>query len=446
MIHIRKSLNDFLVGDLWKRDSQSLDRLSAFFIKTLRLLYIALRHFFEGPLTLRAMGLVYTTILSLVPLLAVSFSVLKAFGVHNQLEPLLYNFLEPLGSKGEELTRSIIGFVESMKVGALGFIGLAILIYYVITLIQHIEEAFNYIWKVKRPRSFVRRFSDYTSVILIGPLLIFSAIGLTASIMSTRMVQKLLSIEPFGTAVYYTGKIIPYILVCAAFVFIYIFVPNTKVKLRSAFVGGLIAGILWQTTGWLFASLGVSSTRYAAIYSGFAILILFIIWLYINWLILLVGAEVAFYHQYPQVPTFRKERLLLSNRLKEKLAFLFMFLIGYNYYHNKRPWTLNLLVDRLGLTVESTENMLATLKNKGFILETGDGPSSYLPARDLETIKLKDILHSVRIAEEATYTVEDKFSSLSELDRIIKKIDDAGGVALGEETLKSLVISHKEEI
>ena len=392
------------------------------------------------------MSLVYTTLLAFVPLLAVSFSVLKAFGVHNQIEPLLFNFLKPLGPKGGEITQKIIVFVENVKVGVLGSIGIVMLIYTVVSLIQKIEDAFNYLWKIKRHRSFVRRFSDYTSVILVGPVLIFSAIGLTAFIMSTTIVQKLLSIEPFGTAVYYVTSYMPYIFVCAAFTFIYIFVPNTKVKFSSALVGGLFAGILWETTGWLFASFVVSSTKYAAIYSGFAILMLFIIWLYLGWLILLVGAEVSFYHQYPQFLTVNKETLLLSNRLKERLAFLIMFLIGYNYYHNKPPWTLNSLLERLCLPVEPVQDVLTVLEKNGLVFETADDPPAYLPGMDIESIKLKDFFNSVRASEEETYSIEDRFLSMDEVDGVIKRVDEAVGDALGEETIKSLVLSRKEEI
>ncbi|GMT46807.1 MAG: hypothetical protein IEMM0007_0373 [bacterium] len=438
-----KRLNDFFEKELWEIDVKSLSRPRVFLVRTLRLLYVAVLEFSEGQLVLRAMSLVYTTLLSLVPLLAVSFSVLKAFGVHNQLEPFLYNFLAPLGPKGNELTQKIIGFVENMKVGVLGSIGLAVLVYTVISLIQKIEDAFNYIWRIKRPRTFVRRFSDYMSVILIGPVLIFSAIGVTASIMSTTVMQKVLAVEPFGTAVYIAGKIIPYIFVCAAFTFVYIFVPNTKVRFKSALVGGLFAGVLWETTGWVFASFVVSSTKYAAIYSGFAILIMFMIWLYLSWLILLVGAEVSFHHQYPQFLTVRNEALILSNRLKEKLAFMIMFLIGYNYYNNSSPWRLNSLIDSLSLPVEPVQDMLVLLGEKGFILETADDPPAYLPARDIEKIKLKDLLGCVRTAGEDTCSIEERFHSVSEVDRVMKRVDNAIGAALAEETLKDLVLSRK---
>jgi len=445
MINIRKKIQNFFVRGLWDVDLNSLSRYRVFIIKFLRLLYVAVREFTEGHITLRAMGLVYTTLLSIVPLLAVSFSVLKGLGVHNQIEPLLLNFLSPLGPKGEEISAKVIGFVGNIKVGVLGTLGLSMLFYTVISLIQKIESALNAIWKIKKSRSFARRFSDYTSIILIGPVLIFSAMGLTASVMNTRVLQGIISVELFGAAIYLAGKIIPYLLVCAAFTFIYSFVPNIKVKFRSALAGGLFAGILWETTGWAFASFVVSSTKYTAVYSGFAILIMFLIWLYLSWLILLVGAEVSFYHQYPQFLTVKKETLLLSNRLKERLAILVMFLIGDNFYHDRKPWNLDSLLNQLNFPLEPVQDVLTALEDHGFLLQTGDDPPAFLPAKDLENIKLRELLSSVRIAEEASYAIEDKFMLNSEVDLIMQKVDSAIDDALADKTLKSLIVKRSAE-
>jgi membrane protein len=441
-------LNEFFIRELWDVDINSLGRFRAFIIKSLRLLYITIRDFSEGQLTLRAMSLVYTTLLSLIPLLAISFSVLKAFGVHNQIAPFLSNLLVPFGPEKEEIIEKIIQFVENTKVGVLGTIGLVMLIYTVISLIQKIEDSLNYIWKVSTPRSFARRFSDYMSVIIIAPVLIFIAISFTAYVMNTSIVQKLIYIRPLGSFLYFAGKLVPYIFVCAAFAFIYKFIPNTKVRFSSALVGGIFAGVLWQTIGWGFASFIASSKQYSAIYSGFAIVILFMIWLYYSWLIILIGAEVSFYYQYPKFLTIKKETIILSNRLKERLALLIMFLISYNYYYNKPPWTFNSLVERLGisLSVEPIERILNGLKRRKFITETADEPPRYIPARDIETIKLKEIISSVRMDEEETYPIEERFLSIPEIDEIIKRTSDAAECALGEETIKSLVLPYKKEI
>ncbi len=436
-------INEFFVRELWDVDINSLGKFGAFIIKALRLLYVTIREFSEGQLTLRAMGLVYTTLLSLIPVLAISFSVLKAFGVHNQIAPFLSNLLTPFGPAKEEMIQKIIEFIENTKVGVLGTAGLAMLIYTVISLIQKIEDALNYIWKVNTSRSFARRFSDYMSVILIAPVLIFTAISLTAYAMSTAVVQKLISIEPFGMTIYFIGKLVPYIFVCAAFTFIYKFIPNTRVKFTSALVGGVFAGVLWETIGWGFASFIASSKQYSAIYSGFAIVVLFMIWMYYSWLIILVGAEVSFYYQHPQFLTVKKEVVLLSNRLKERLALLIMFFISYNYYYNKPLWTFNSLVERLGvsLSVEPIERILTSLKRKGFVTETGDEPPVYIPARDIETIKLKELIHSIRMDEEEVYSIEERFLSIPEVDNLIKRTGDAAESALGEETVKNLVLS-----
>ena len=443
MINIWHRLNNMLVRSEEGNEVAPHGWFRHAALTILRLLYVMVQEFFEGQLILRAMGLAYTTLLSLVPLLAVSFSVLKAFGVHNQLEPFLYNFLIPLGPKGEEITLKIIEFVENMKVGVLGSIGLIFLIYTIISLIHEIEEAFRYIWKITRTRSFTRRFSDYMSIILIGPVLIFSALGLTASIMSTTVVQKMMAVEPLGMAVSYAGKSLPYIFVCSAFTFIYIFIPNIKVKLGSALVGGILAGVLWQTTGWIFASFVVSSTRYMAIYSGFAIVILFIIWLYLSWLILLVGAKISFYHQHPAFLTVSRGELHLSNRVREKLTLLIMHHIGYNYYHNREPWTLDALVNRFAMPLEPVQEIITTLERRGLIIETGDDTTGYIPGRDLGTITLRELFDAVRLAEENSLTSE-SLLPYGEVEGVMEGIDCAIKDTLGEQSLRSLILSHDE--
>ncbi|NIR25920.1 MAG: YihY/virulence factor BrkB family protein, partial [Gammaproteobacteria bacterium] len=269
-----RRLKKFLLSELWRADLAEMGWLRYYGYRILRLLIVMGRDLSSGQLNLRAMSLVYTTLLSLVPLLAVSFSVLKAFGVHNQIEPLLLNLVEPLGERGIELVATILGFVENMKVGVLGSLGLALLLYTVISLIQKVERSFNYVWHAKSTRSLSRRFSDYLSVIMVGPVLVFSAIGMTASMMNSRVVQDLLAIEPFGSLVIFITKLMPFFLIILAFTFVYLFVPNTKVKVRSAFVGAVVGGALWQSTGMVFATFASTSTKYAAIYSGFAILIM----------------------------------------------------------------------------------------------------------------------------------------------------------------------------
>jgi membrane protein len=338
---------------VWNDDMRELSGWRRYLLFVLRVLHLLIKELVGGQLNLRAMSLVYTTLLSIVPLLAVSFSVLKGFGVRNNwIETQLYDLLTPLGPGSVELADKVISFVENVKVGMLGSIGIVLLIYTVIALLQKIESAFNFVWQIDHLRSLSQRVSNYLSVTLIGPVLIFSAVGFTATVLDTETAQQLVSIEPFGSLMYYGSKLVPYILVCLAFTLIYIFIPNTHVQFTAALVGGVIAGVLWKITGWGFAAFIASSSRYAAIYSGFAIVILLLIWMYLSWLILLVGSQIAYFVQHPKYMTLHREPMVLSNRMREQLALQLMFLIGYNYFHGKAAWTIDRFVDYLDLPGE----------------------------------------------------------------------------------------------
>ncbi len=436
-------LDNLFLKKIWERRSSA--GVKKFLLEALRLLYLVARDLFDGQLSLRAMSLVYTTLLALVPLLAFSFSVLKAFGVHNQLEPLLANYLAPLGPRGGEITERILGFVENVQVGVLGALGLALLIYTVFSLIQKIENTLNFIWNVRKPRSLAQRFSEYLSVVLIGPVLVFTAVGITAAITSTAIVQKLVAIDAIGTGFYLVGRLVPYVLVCGVFTFFYMFIPNTRVRFVSALTGGIVAGVLWETTGWAFASFIASSTNYAAIYSSFAILILLLIWLYLSWLILLTGAQVSYYHQHPHVFTaVSNDQHRFNGAIKERLVLLTMFLIGNHHYHNKEPWTTEALALRLGVSVEAVDMAVEELVSGGFVVETAADPVTYIPAKDIEKITVQALLQCTRGVDPVAHLAYEKLYGSGEINRLMQKVSAAIEDALGDETIRSLVLAHDE--
>ena len=435
-------LRRLLIQAIWEPDLESLPTGRAVVLRGLRLCYVAIRDVAEGQLTLRAMSLVYTTLLSLVPLLAVSFSVLKAFGVHNQIEPLLLHLLAPLGDKGLEITERILQFVENVRVGVLGSLGLAFLIYTVISLVQKIERAFNYTWHVDQHRPFAQRFSDYLTVIIIGPVLVFTAMGITASVMSASMVQQLVAYQPLGSAVRLAGRLVPYVLIIGAFTFIYVFVPNTRVRLRSALLGGAVAGVLWETTGWVFTSFVVTSTKYTAIYSAFATLIMFMIWLYLSWIILLVGASIAFYHQHPEYLTVRRRELRLSTRMHEKLALLAMCFIARHYYYGRPAWTLEALSQRLHTPIDLFKRVMNDLRRGGLLLTSGDDPPTYLPARPLETTPISEVLAVIRSGgEEAAFNFQ-RLPTEAAVDALLIQNEAALEAALRARTLRDLALGE----
>lgn len=439
------SLPTWFRQTVWDTKIAGLPRWQAVLLKLVRFGHAVVRSIVSEQLTLRAMSLVYTTLLSLVPLLAISFSVLKGFGVHNQVEPLLLNLLAPLGEKGVEITVEIIGFVENIKVGVLGFVGFALLFYTVVSLMQKIERAFNHTWHIARERSIGQQFRDYLSVIIIGPALVFSAVGIMASLLNTSVIEMLSSIEPFGLLIKTAAKLVPYVMIVAAFTFIYMFIPNTRVRFRSALIGGFVAGILWNITGWIFASFIVNSVQYAAIYSTFATLIMFLIWLYLGWLILLVGASISFHDQHPEYVTASRREMRLSNRMREKLALLIAYFIGERFYENEPGWTTDALAQRLGLPMDATESVLAALEDHGLLTRTAAEPPVFLPARPLETTPVVAVLRAVREADETSYLNTHRLPREQAVDTMVRDLESAAEAALQGQTLKDLSLSRGNE-
>ncbi|VAW81517.1 Inner membrane protein YihY, formerly thought to be RNase BN, partial [hydrothermal vent metagenome] len=263
--------------------------------------------------------------------------------------------------------------------------------------------------------------------------------GLTATITSHSAVQRLMEVEPIGHMLVLTGKLIPYLLVIVTFTFIYIFIPNTRVKVVPALVGGVVAGVLWQTSGWIFAAFVATSPNYAAIYSGFAILVLLLIWLYLSWLILLLGAQVAFYIQYPQYLTREPVRLQLSSRLQERLVLQLMYLVAAHHCHNKEPWTLEGLVQHLGLPMQPVNKILRLMVDSGFLSETCDDRPAYLPRRDIDTILVTQLYDIARSAGENRLLTADTLPGEVQVERLLAVVNKAAHDAMAGCTLKDLV-------
>jgi membrane protein len=410
-------------------------------LNLLRYPYALAHDIARGNLTLRAMSLVYTTLLSVVPLLALAFSVLKGLGYHRTLEPLLLQFLEPMGSKGPELSAQIMRFVDNTRGDVLGSLGVAFLLYTAISMIQKVEESFNSVWRVAEPRSIARRITEYLSILIIGPALIIPAIGIMAALGNNSVVKAIADIEPFGSLLAGLGVITPYILVIGVFTFLYGFVPNTRVRLRAALIGGLVAGFLWVASGMLFASFVGSAKSTLVIYAGFAIVILALTWLHISWLILLVGAQLAFYVQHPQClrPGTTTEHLTAS--LAERLALSIMYLIGRDFAQSvSKNYTLNSLAERLFIAATTLTPLLRRLERAGLILVTDS--ERLIPGRDLENIALIDILDAVR--SDHTDRVMTHIRSVPVADAMAIAATTAMRASLKGQTLKELIAQQEQ--
>ncbi|MFK7795485.1 MAG: YihY/virulence factor BrkB family protein [Gammaproteobacteria bacterium] len=424
---------------IWKVDIKSQPLWKQLLISVCRFAYLIVIDLANGQLNLRAMSLVFTTILSFVPLIAVSFSVLKAFGVHNQIEPALLNLFSHLGDKAPELTNNIIGFVDNVEVGLLGTLGIAFLFYSVISLLTKVEEAFNYTWRIQKTRSLAERFSNYLSVLMVGPVLVIAAMGTTASLLNNSVTQSLASVEPFGLVLELVTKLIPYVLIIFAFTFVYSFVPNTKVRFIPALTGGVAAGILWQSVGYIYALVIAQSSTQTAIYAGFAIIFFFMTWLYLNWLILLVGSSVAFYRQYPEYLMSRNQTVSLNNHDREHIALNVLLMIGANFYNKQAAVSVEAIVDHLACPKQSVEEVLQCYEAAGILQSVSSLPLSYLPATPLENLTVSEAYSIVRNSHAVFSPVVIHNADTDMALPIIDRVEGSIGRELGELTVKQII-------
>jgi membrane protein len=360
----------------------------------LRRVPIALNAKVAGDLLfLRAGGLTYTTILSFVPFLAVTFSVLKAFGVQNQIEPALVRALDPLGPQGANIAHRVVEFVDNLQVGVLGAVGVAGLLYTAVSVVGQIEDSLNHIWRVRKCRTLIERFRDYLSLVLVGPVIVFAVVALMAAARTSWFVQRLLSIEGLGWVAVLIAQLTPMLFLLAGFTVAYKVLPCTRVNLRAALVGGVTAAVLWQFASSLFATFVSGSTHYTAIYSGFAIPILSLMWVYICWLIALVGGEVAYLCQYPAMALASTPRE--RHRLMEAASLRALLEVARRHVGGEPPCEL----EALALQVQATPEMLGDFVDecvcRGILLCSSE-PDRIALGRAPESISTAEVFEVLR--------------------------------------------------
>ena len=344
----------------------------------------------NGPI--RAAALTYTTMLSLVPFLAIAFSVLKGLGVQNALEPLLLQ----LAGDSEETISRIISYVNNTNVRSMGAVGLVMLVLTVLSLLGSIEDAFNATWGVRENRPFQRRFSDYLSVVIVGPMLLLAATSMNTSLQSQWLVKWLIVNTYLGDTILLLFRMVPYLFIWLAMTFIYIFIPNTKVKLGSALLGGILAGTAWQIAQWAYFHFQVGMANYNAIYGTLSALPIFLVWVYTSWLIVLFGLEVVRAHQHRTVLAAETGTAMKSDIVRDILA-LSTLLAVCRHFRTEAPPPVSLqLSDELGITVNEMDELLERLRNLHFLVKASDDGSEWLPAREPSVIMVDEVLKALR--------------------------------------------------
>src|SRR5580704_12535343 len=335
-------------------------------LRVLRYPYAVLRDLSRGQINLRAMSLVYTTLLSIIPLLAFTFAVLKIFGARRDLEPVVLEFFRPLGTAAaQELTTRVLQFAGRVSSGVVGSLGLALLAWTLIGTIKKVEDSFNFLWHVEQPRSFARRVAEYSTLLIAGPVLLVGFIGLSHAALNSAPVQEVVHLPLLQRLRGSSIILAPYVMVTAFFTALYMMVPNTRVQWRAALTGAVAAGILWAAIGKMFTAFVVYSARLTIVYAGFAFVVTALVWTYFGWLILLAGAQLSFYVQNPAYLRVGLQQLRLSSIELESLALRVMYYVARAHAGGGRRWSVQRLADELTLPGVAVAQTVTALERAG---------------------------------------------------------------------------------
>lgn len=406
-------------------------------LRILRYPYAVLRDLSRGQINLRAMGLVFTTLLSLIPLIAFAFAILKVFGAHRDLQPVVYEFFRPVGDSAPELTSRVMQFADRVSSGLVGSVGFALLLWTLLGTIKKVEDSFNFVWRVEQPRSFARRVAEYMSLLIIGPILLVGFIGLSHAALGSVPVQRLAELPALQRVMSLGLKLAPYAMVTAFFTAMYMFIPNTRVYIRSALIGALVAGIAWAAVGKMFTALVVYSSRLTIVYAGFAVIVAVLLWTYFGWLILLAGAQLSFYVQNPGYLRLGQQELRLSASEMEELALKVMYLVGRTHVAGEKPLTVNDLAKQSGLPGLAVAQITTALENAGLLLATEQ--DQFVPGRDIGKISVSEILDVARNQRSGHLVASGpRFPAI---ERLTACLDEAWRAGCANRSLRDLVES-----
>lgn len=386
-----RRLQHFLERDLWDMDRGDRSWWQRFLIHQGQLWVLVIRDFIADRCLLRASALTFTTLLSIVPLLALMFSVLKAFGVQNELEPLL---LDQLAVGSQSVVPRIIEYINNTNVTRLGMVGLVFLVITVLTLLSNIEETFNQIWGVEETRPIFRRFTDYFSVVTIGPIFVVAAISMTSSLQSQGLVKALLDKAYVGELLLFLFSVLPFMVMWLVFAGLYLFMPNVKVSPKAALIGGIFGGTLWQLSQWGYVYFQFGVARYNAIYGTMAALPIFMVWIYLSWMIVLLGLEMTYAIQ--NLRSVRQD--LRSNEVnfatRKSLALIVLVYLGRCFYRGEPAPSQEQVVQQLGIPPRLLRDILDELQRLHLTTEVViDGASSgYQPALALENTDVAGLM------------------------------------------------------
>jgi membrane protein len=440
-------VRSFFGSRIWRVRSAELPRSRAAAYKASRIVYSTVRAFFENRLMLRAAALTYFTVLSVVPLLAFAFAVLKGFGAYRTLiDGAVRPYLRETFAANPALHGAIektLQFVDQTDVSRLGSLALVFLLYTSVTLVSSVEEALNDVFGARNQRSFLRQLTDYTTLLVTAPILLVVATTLSAAAQSSRFVAFLRNTLALGPVIDFFVGIIPLLAVALAFFAIFVILPNVRVRVSSALLGAGVGALLWQGALVLHVRSQLGVARYNALYAGLAALPIFLVWTYVSWIVVLVGAQLAASHQNDQLVRQRFRMRHTDQALKEMLAVALGAVITRDFLDGGPRRSAAALAELLDVPPQAVEDVLEVLARAGLVARAAFGPeTAYVPGGDVDELRADDLRQAVRRAPDADEVRGTLARQLGpDLQRVLGRVDLDGRWPEGDLTLRALAAS-----
>ena len=361
------------------RGAASIDHLPPWLRRPLGFVRLVVLRFYRDHCLIDASALAYTTLLSLVPLLALVFAILKGLGAQNLLQP---SSLSRFGLDVEVAAR-ILEYIDNANVSTLGFMGAAALVLTVIGLLGSIEASFNRIWRVHQSRTLLRKLSDYLSVVFLTPILLLTAAAITSSLQFKYILEWMLQTQYFGDAVLGALRLVPIAINSLALGILYTILPNRRASALAVVTASLLAGVAWQLVQVTYLAQQVGLARYSALYGALAQLPFTLVWLYVSWVVILVGAQIA------AVIEFGADAL--GDRSGASAASVGLHLLARaadTFRDAGEPVDIGDVSAALEVGPERVAAVAESLREHGWIAPVAERPGRFVLARAPETIRL----------------------------------------------------------
>jgi membrane protein len=429
----------------WSRSFADPSCLRAFLVRQLYVFVLTARSVIREEITLRAAALTYNTILSIVPMLAVGFALFKAFGGLKRLEEPLRNVvMENLAvGRAAEVGLWLDKFIQNISAGAIAGVGVLVLFYSAIGLLTNIEGTINRIWGIERGRPIFIRFAIYWCLVTLAPPLLGLSVSISARLQNSAFATAVLGWLPFGL-----GKVVlaasSALGVCVAFTLIYVIVPATKVRFKAAVLGGIVAGVLWSITKYVFIVISAGTLKYSAVYGALGVLPLLMLWIYVSWLIVLFGATFAYANHSVSTDHLDPSALRLTPAARELLALRLTTAIADHYRAGDPAPTADPLAEEVGGVTSVSRQMLRTLVQQGILAETGaEGDPGYVPARDPSELTVAQVLEALRHRDGSSPALRES-EGLSESKRVLAEAELASSEVLTRISIRTLTRAPAE--